>query len=272
VVIGNITVGGTGKTPLLIHLVHLLQYHKLTPVVVSRGYKAQILNSTDVAQVLDDPIIYGDEPVLIAKRAKCPVIISKSRVKAIKYVEQQLTADIILSDDGLQHYAMARDIELCIIDKVRKFGNNLLLPLGPMREPKTRLATVDLVINEGPHQLQTQINLMQSLKFNDRQIKLSSLQGTTVHAVAGIANPDNFFNNLREFNINLIEHKFIDHHKFTLADITFKDDYPVLMTEKDAQKCMQFANAKHWYVPLNIFLPVDTLNLFLKLVAEHLDD
>jgi tetraacyldisaccharide 4'-kinase len=275
VIVGNITVGGSGKTPVLIHLIQLLQYHGIKPGVISRGYKGKIAQSKQVASVINRPLNfedYGDEPVLIFNNTNVPVVVGKNRVQAAQFLIDNFDIDIILSDDGLQHYSLARDIEIVVLDAERGVGNGHLLPLGPLRESVARLKDANMIINQAPNIMSTTIKLVHSIKFPERKLELESFKDLKIHAVAGIANPDKFFNQLREHGLQIIEHKFPDHHKFKASDLAFKDDYPVLMTEKDAVKCREFAAVNHWFVPLIVRLPTDTLNNFLKLVKEKIHD
>jgi tetraacyldisaccharide 4'-kinase len=226
IIIGNITVGGVGKTPLLIHLVQLLQYHNIKPGVISRGYKGKLSQTDKVASVINTPLNfqeYGDEPVLIYNNTGVPVVVGKDRVKAAQYLIENFQVDLILSDDGLQHYGLARDIEIIVLDAQRGVGNGHLLPLGPLRESVDRLTQADLIINQEPHMMSTSIKLAHSIKFPERKLDLESFKGLKVHAVAAIANPDKFFTQLRQHGLDIIEHKFADHHKFNAQELDFND-------------------------------------------------
>lgn len=249
IVVGNISVGGTGKTPLVIWLTEFLQQQGFKPGIVSRGYGGQgiayphIVNSSDKAEQV------GDEPLLIFRRTACPVVISPKRVDAVKKLLVTTNCDVVISDDGLQHYALGRDIEIVVVDVKRKFGNGFLLPAGPLRETKAKLKKVDITVENGGNMQLNAAKCYNLAKFS----KVKSLKRFAkhqVHAVAAIGNPDRFFYTLREFNIEVIEHPFPDHHKFTLEDLSFNDDLPVLMTEKDAVKCEQFAKDNFWVVPV----------------------
>jgi tetraacyldisaccharide 4'-kinase len=268
VVIGNITVGGTGKTPLVVTLLEQLLAAGFRPAVISRGYGG----SESGPLVLQDhsPEEVGDEPVLISQRTACPVAIGSERIDVIKtLLAAHPSTDVILSDDGLQHYRMARDIECVVIDGARGLGNMACLPAGPLRELPERLEEVDHLIVNGELQYQlpehlslekvsiTQMTLDASYAINmisgDRR-SLSAFAGASVHAVAGIGNPERFFDTLFANQVNPQAHPFADHHPYAVADFAFGDDLPVLMTEKDAVKCMPFAEAHWWYVPVDAVL------------------
>lgn len=254
IVVGNLTVGGTGKTPLVIALVDALRERGFRPGVISRGYGG----TTRMPTLLDDhpdPVRVGDEPSLIRRRTLVPVAVARSRWHAGKLVLER-NVDVIIADDGLQNPALARDIEICVIDGDRRFGNGLLLPAGPLREPVAALDRFAFRVCNGgaakvgevPMQLRGEIAV--ALAGSTVSRPLSSFAGGAVHAVAGIGNPARFFAGLRVHGIEVIEHALPDHHAITAGDITFADELPVLMTEKDAVKCVAFANGAHWCVPV----------------------
>jgi tetraacyldisaccharide 4'-kinase len=277
IVVGNLTVGGTGKTPLVIHLVEQLQRRGLKVAVVSRGYASAVRQVVTVTPH-SDPRAVGDEPVLIAARTRCHVFVSPDRVAAARAAVAD-KADIIVSDDGLQHYALARDYEIVVIDGARGFGNGHLLPRGPLREPTSRLREVDCIVMNGP----TQVSLpagsappfMMRLVPGDAHAvsglglarSLGSFRGAPVHAVAGIGHPQRFFAMLREAGLDPCEHAFADHHAFVATDLRFADDAAVLMTEKDAVKCRAFADERMWYIPVTASLGGESLidRVFAKL-------
>ncbi len=253
IVVGNITVGGAGKTPLVIRLVEFLRARGCRPGVVSRGYggKARlprlVLPDGDTRET-------GDEAVLLARRCACPVMTGKDRVAAARALRGQ--CDVIVSDDGLQHYRLARDIEIAVVDGARHFGNGFCLPAGPLREPVTRLKQVDMVVvnggsaGRGEFSMRLQPLSWRNLCDETNTREFAAFGGLTVHAVAAIAHPQRFFNTLREHGLSIIEHPFPDHHPFELADLDFAADRPVLMTEKDAVKCKRFAKPNYWYLPV----------------------
>jgi tetraacyldisaccharide 4'-kinase len=269
IVVGNLIAGGSGKTPLVIALVERLRAAGWTPGVATRGY-----GRDDASQPLwvardTDPAIGGDEPVLIARRTGVKVRADRDRAAAA----QALIAagcDVVVCDDGLQHYRLQRDIEIEVIDGRRRHGNGRLLPAGPLREPVARAARCDFhVLNlaaddeegtpgtqpgfgEWPMRVVTN-HAMPML--GGRPQPLSALAGQRVHAVAGIGDPQRFFASLRTHGIAVVPHGFADHHRYTAADFQFGSDLPVLMTEKDAVKCMAFAVERYFSVPAQAELP-----------------
>lgn len=259
VVVGNITVGGTGKTPLVIALVHALRERGKMPGVVSRGYGG----SAREPQLVDAhaaPAVVGDEPCLIRASTRVPVAVGRDRVAAAQLLVAQ-GVDTIISDDGLQHYRLQRDVEICVIDGARRFGNGRLLPAGPLREPLTRLTSVDFrVVNGGaPQAGETAMRLVDGdvwrLGEPDMCQPLAHWAGTEVHAIAGIGHPPRFFDSLRAHGIKVIEHAFADHHTYVASDLGFGADLPILMTAKDAVKCRDLGIANGWVVPVEASLP-----------------
>ncbi len=255
IIVGNITVGGTGKTPLVIWLAHYLKQSGFKPGIISRGYGGQDHEQPRLVNADSNPADVGDEPVLIARRCKASIAICKNRVEAAQYLLKHSDCNIIISDDGLQHYALQRDIEIIVIDGQRRFGNGYCLPAGPLRESPERLKEVDLIIVNGEIKEENEYSMEftgdQAVNLKTGQTRaLSEFSGQPCHALAGIGNPDRFFKFLTNKNIRFKQYAFPDHHVFSLADISFKDENPVLMTEKDAVKCTGFAQDKHWYVPI----------------------
>jgi tetraacyldisaccharide 4'-kinase len=254
VVVGNVSVGGTGKTPLVCWLVDQLIERGYSPGIVTRGYGG---SSTIVRciTVNDDPALVGDEPILLARRTGAPVAVGRDRAAAA-HLLAGAGCDVIVSDDGLQHYALARDCEVVVIDGDRRFGNGWLLPAGPLRETPARVNVADVVVvNGGRALLGGALSMHLEAKKAVSVIAgttqpLIALAGRSVNAVAGIGNPERFFNMLRSRGIEVMGRGLPDHARLTLADIEFGDDKPVLMTEKDAVKCSAFAGAQHWYVPV----------------------
>ena len=263
IVVGNITVGGSGKTPLVIALAEALRERGFKPGVVSRGYGG----SAPAPMLLDDrpdPREVGDEPALVKWRTHAPVAIGRDRPQAARLL-LQAGADVVIADDGLQHYALARDVEICVVDGARRFGNALLMPAGPLREPLSRLSGVDFVVCNGgqPHGSEEPMRLQagNAIALGDppRARALESFAGQHVHAVAGIGNPARFFSMLREHRIEVIEHPFPDHHVYVGSDLAFGDTLPVLMTEKDAVKCRGFGQENVWCIPVRADLQPDLL-------------
>lgn len=257
IVIGNISVGGTGKTPLTIALADALRERGYTPGVVSRGYGGTQKEPL-LLDAMPDPAQVGDEPCLI-RASGTPVAVGRDRPAAAALLIDA-GCNVVIADDGLQHYALARDVEICVIDGARRFGNSRLLPAGPLREPVSRLHQADFRVCNGGALAQGDIPM--SLKggiaralADDHAKPLADFAGQTVHAVAAIGHPLRFFASLRAQGIEVIEHPFPDHHLFTAGDLAFGDCKPVLMTEKDAVKCRPFAQAHWWTVPVRADLP-----------------
>lgn len=257
IVVGNLTTGGNGKTPLVIWLAAWLKQKGFSPGIVSRGYGGAAAHWPQQVRSDSDPVMCGDEPVLLAQRTGCPVAAAPDRYAAATGLLETARCDIIISDDGLQHLALARDIEIVVIDARRRFGNGRCLPAGPLREPVSRLESVDLVVcNGNPQRGEFEMRLVAdglvSLSDSSRRIDSNELGNKTVHAVAGIGNPGRFFRMLRNLGLQPIEHVFPDHYRYTSADIRFDDDLPVIMTEKDAVKCRDFAGERHWYLAIDV--------------------
>ena len=259
VVIGNITAGGTGKTPLTLSLAAALQARGFRPGVVSRGYGGTQRDPQLLGE-LPDPANVGDEPALLRLRG-VPVAIGRDRPVAAQLL-LDAGCNVVIADDGLQHYRLARDIELCVIDGERRFGNQRLLPAGPLREPLSRLSRVDFRICNGGQSLADEVpmrlhgDIARSLNDGSER-HLGAFAGQRVHAVAAIGNPQRFFASLIGQGIQPITHPFPDHHAFMADDLSFGDDLPVLMTEKDAVKCQRFARPNWWFVPVNAELPAE---------------
>lgn len=260
IIVGNISVGGTGKTPLVVWLAEYFINKGFKPGIVSRGYGAKLLGKAQQVRPDSDPRLVGDEPVLISKRTGCPVAVAVKRRIAAEELIEYCDCDLILCDDGMQHYSLGRDIEIAVIDGQRRFGNELCLPAGPLREPISRLQSVDFVVSKyiaKRHEFKMEYGYgdLVSLTDSDKIISVSSLAGQTVHAIAGIGNPDRYFSYLRNQKLNLVMHEFPDHHAFIAEDIQFNDGLPVVMTEKDAVKCTAYAGKNHWYLPITAKLP-----------------
>lgn len=247
IVVGNISVGGTGKTPLIVWLANRASELGMRVGIVSRGYgghsEAYPLKVTREMS----PAVCGDEPWLLHNRLNCPVVVAPRRIQAVEQLQGQV--DLILSDDGMQHYAMPRVAEVLVVDSERGFGNGWLLPIGPLREPKTRTESVDCVVENGKDFILQPLQLVNAM--TGEQADLLTLAGQRVHAVAGIGHPARFFNTLKKLDMDVIEHPFDDHHPFNAADINYNDDLPVVMTEKDWVKCRDFVSERYWYLPVD---------------------
>jgi tetraacyldisaccharide 4'-kinase len=258
IVVGNISVGGTGKTPLVIWLAGMLRSQGYRPGIVSRGYGGKARRWPQIVTARSDPAMVGDEPVLIASRSACPMVVAPRRVEAVQALLKEYDCDIVISDDGLQHYALKRDMEIALVDGVRGFGNGHCLPAGPLRESPRRLKEVDFVIINGEHAkigdeyngYRMRIEGTQVVNVNrpENVRSLDTFIGDSVHAVAGIGHPERFFDMLIAKGLTIQAHPFPDHHCYTAADLQFADEAPVLMTEKDAVKCRDIAGANHWYL------------------------
>jgi tetraacyldisaccharide 4'-kinase len=265
IVVGNIGVGGNGKTPIVIYLVELTRSLGLTPGVISRGYGGQAPHYPYLVNNDSTTLAAGDEPVLIHQRCQVPIAVGSDRIASAELLIAQ-GCNIIISDDGLQHYRLQRDLELVVVDGKRLFGNGLLLPAGPLREGQWRLAKGDLIIYNGKepqgYQEKPCPDLHMSLVATEvcnlltgERIKLTDfivLNGS-VNAIAGIGAPQRFFDTLKTNQLTVMnQQSFVDHHRFTLADFTaFDDNIPLLMTEKDAVKCHGFCKHNWWYLPVD---------------------
>lgn len=265
VVVGNISVGGTGKTPLLCELAEKLSQRGKRVGIISRGYGGSYNGQPLWVQKTDEASLVGDEPLLIARLTQCPVVIAHDRLAAARFLIEHAALDIILSDDGLQHYALPRTVEIAVLDGKRGIGNGFCLPAGPLRESASRLKEVDFVVVNGATshtfnsaQLVTQLIPEHWVNIgNGDMLPLEKLpESPCVHAVAGIGNPQRFFDTLRSLGLNIIEHTFPDHHVFTSMDIRFDDNFPIVMTEKDAVKCSRFA--QHHCYALHVKMPLTT--------------
>lgn len=276
IVVGNISVGGTGKTPLTIALAQQLKRRRRRPGIVCRGYGGSALVAQPVAPD-SDPRVSGDEAVLLARRSGCPVWIGADRVAAARgLLAANPDCDLLLSDDGLQHYALARDFEIAVVDAARGLGNGMLLPAGPLREPPARLAGVDALVLNGdgaapPHTAPAyRMGLTGERFFNvgdpQHQVTASHFSGHTVHAVAAIGNPQRFFDHLAQLGIAFHAHPFADHHAFSDTDLAFGKDTMVIMTEKDAVKCERFANDRLWVLQVDAAIEGD----LVKQITSHL--
>ncbi|MEH6607669.1 MAG: tetraacyldisaccharide 4'-kinase [Pseudomonadales bacterium] len=261
-VVGNISVGGTGKTPVIVALVNFLIQQGLKPGVVSRGYGGKAaeypLSLTENTRAAEA----GDEPVLIFRRCACPVVVGPDRVACAQQLLTENAVDVILSDDGLQHYALDRDLEIAVIDGKRGLGNGLLLPAGPLREGPERLQEVNWVLVNGGNWGRSGIDTVDFFVRPDRFINMDSGEALAAaqwlnspcHAVAGIGHPERFFDTLEHLGIEFQSHCFPDHHNFTASDIDFAEKVAVVMTEKDAVKCFSFADKRHWYLSVSVDL------------------
>ena len=295
VVIGNLTVGGTGKTPLTIWLAERLTAQGLAVGIVSRGYRragsaaatGDRRSRSSVPRFVESSSPWqsvGDEPVLIRRHTGCPTVVCADRVAGARALAAH-GVDAIIADDGLQHLRLARDCEIALIDGARGFGNGRLLPAGPLREPASRLREVDLVVvnGHGPGAaapalvgvaalpMRLVASGAQRVDGHESARPLASFAGERVHAVAGIGHPARFFRDLESVGLEVIAHAFPDHHPFAAAELDFGDGRPVLMTEKDAVRCADFATERMWYVPVRAVLEEADASLLLARVRARID-
>ncbi|MBD3671144.1 MAG: tetraacyldisaccharide 4'-kinase [Gammaproteobacteria bacterium] len=277
IVVGNITVGGSGKTPMVIWLARLLKQQGYKPGIISRGYGGSASRWPQQVRPDSDPYVVGDEPVLIARRTECPMAVGPDRVEDIHALKQFTDCDVIISDDGMQHYRMRRDMEIVVIDGTRRFGNGYCLPAGPLREPVSRLRRVDFVVNnsgvveEGEIAMDMAGGVIKRLDGAGDFESLTEWKGKQVHALCGIGNPHRFFDVLRKNGLDVIAHSFPDHHRFSREDISFDDALPVIMTEKDAVKCARYANERHWYYPVDAVLDDGFAEQVITRLKEKID-
>ena len=287
IVVGNITAGGTGKTPVVLWLAHHLRARGYRPGIVSRGYGGTNAAPRRVAPDAD-PGAFGDEPVLLARRSGCEVWTGVDRAAAATaLLAADRACNVVVSDDGLQHYALGRDLEICVLDGARALGNGWMLPAGPLREPPSRLAAVDtIVINEGNagadavergNAARTAIPRFRmglkgrefyNLLDHNRRIGPELLHGRRLHAIAGIGNPPRFFRHLQGLGLDFESHSFPDHYRFRPSDIAYAGADAVLMTEKDAVKCQAFAADTHWVLPVDAAIDDGFGELVLDRLAQ----
>lgn len=268
IVVGNITVGGTGKTPLTMWLAQRLLETGLAPAIISRGYRGKVGPEPIEVAPDSDPAIVGDEAVLMARHCNCPVIVHPDRVAAATLAIGR-GADVVVSDDGLQHYRLARDFEIVVVDGDRQFGNRRLLPAGPLREPLSRLNTIEQVVvqcedsDTAPLELRNsdlspvnfRLQISAICRLDDSDIRSSGdFAGRTVHAVAGIGNPGRFFRLLETHGIEVIPHPLGDHAPISERQLDFADGRDVFMTEKDAVRMRWSGTRNCWYVPVDVII------------------
>lgn len=269
VVVGNITAGGTGKTPVVQTLVRKLVEEGYKPAIVTRGYGGNLQRFPHLITHDDSPISVGDEPFMMFSSLNIPVVVDPQRSRAAQYCYEQneLDVNVIICDDGLQHYALNRDIEFCVIDASREFGNGHLIPVGPLREPISRLTSVDFVVRNGGAGSDgfilkpvAWVNLKTS-----ETIAADALHGrikdSAVKAIAGIGNPERYFQTVKSLGIQCDTESFPDHYDFKPQD--FDDQSVYLMTQKDAVKVKPFASEKMWYLEVSADLPAALLTEFI---------
>ncbi|MEH6648986.1 MAG: tetraacyldisaccharide 4'-kinase [Motiliproteus sp.] len=269
IIVGNISVGGTGKTPFTLWLLEVLRASGFRPGVVSRGYGGKAAEYPYEVTQHSPAAEAGDEPLMLVQRSGCPLVVDPDRGRAAARLLELHDCDLIVSDDGLQHYALARDIEIAVVDRLRGLGNGRCLPVGPLRESVERLNQVDYVVLNGAsgpfdHTGSFAMTLQPGVpcRFSGEEVELAP---QSVHAVAGIGNPQRFFDTLETLGYQVEPHAFPDHYKYREQDLNFHDNRPVLMTEKDAVKCRAFATDNRYYLPVTAQLP---LALTEKLIEQ----
>lgn len=278
IVVGNISVGGTGKTPFVIYLIELLKQHGFKPAIVSRGYGADKSDEFPFPRLVTQELpinMSGDEPKLLHLRTQCPVVISPDRAQAVQFVYDNTDANVVISDDGLQHYKMARDIEIVLLDALRMFGNGWLLPVGPLRELPSRLKSVDLtLINSGSAVVddhnEKDYQLSSDVAYNLLNPSNKLAQSSKVHLVSGIGNPQRFLTTVETFGYQVESTLwFADHHQFTAADFDrFSDNDIILMTEKDAVKCQGFAKQNWFVLPISAVISNKVEQQLIELIKQ----
>eukprot|EP01059_Diplonema_ambulator_P028511 TRINITY_DN47312_c0_g1_i1.p1 TRINITY_DN47312_c0_g1~~TRINITY_DN47312_c0_g1_i1.p1 ORF type:complete len:398 (+),score=-73.97 TRINITY_DN47312_c0_g1_i1:955-2148(+) len=291
VIVGNITVGGTGKTPALIAMALALRTQGYKPGIVSRGFGGKAKKWPQVVQNNSDPLMVGDEPVLLARKTGCPVVVAPNRVVAVHTLLAKYACNIVLSDDGLQHYALARDIEINVIDAARGLGNGYCLPVGPLREPVSRLEDVMLHLLHtseaagplspvaqqswqrriGPAPLYSMYlapGEIYNLKECQQVLCLVWAKQYRWKAVAGIGNPERFFLQLEQLGWEIERVAFPDHHIFSEKDLQCAPGQQLIMTEKDAVKCQAFAQPAHWVFPVHAILPEAFYTQLLQAIEQ----
>ena len=277
IVVGNISVGGTGKTPVIIALVKFLREQGFTPGVISRGYGRKHSDLQWVSKQ-SSALQVGDEPLEIFEATQAPIVVSADRTLAARTLAGSNRCDIVLADDGLQHYRLARDLEIAVLDGEKRFGNGHCLPVGPLREPRQRLQTVDTILVRGDSSGISQahgFDLTAKMFVNLKTGEELSLEGFTneqdVYAVAGIGSPQKFFTTLEQLDLgvgtlNCIG--FADHHLFCAQDFAFSATAPVVMTAKDAVKCRSFALENWWFLRVEAALPESFLHQLMAKINE----
>jgi tetraacyldisaccharide 4'-kinase len=274
VIIGNVSVGGTGKTPFVIWLAEQLKQRGRKVGIVTRGYRGKGKEWPRAVADDSDPEEVGDEPVLLARRTGCPVVAGPDRVACVGALLEDARVDVVLSDDGLQHYRLARTFEIAVVDGARGMGNGLCLPAGPLREPPSRLQEVDAIVvngagwgHAGVFRAEAVVTKVYRLKDGVERT-LESFRDRTVHAVAGIGNPQRFFDLLRNAGLDVEAHPLEDHAEITLDELTFDEPGAVLITEKDAVKCEHLKTDGVWCVVVDFKFDADSTARLMRLVLR----
>lgn len=272
IVVGNLTVGGTGKTPLIMAIAEFLKKKGWRPGIISRGYGGEADHYPHRVHENSSPREVGDEPLLIARHTACPTMVDPNRSRGVKALLVKTNCNIILSDDGLQHLSLGRHIEIAVIDGQYRFGNGFCLPAGPLREPISRLKTIDFIVTKGnacPNEFEMCLlpDYFYQLTQPSNQKSADYFYGKNVHAVAGIGNPKQFFCSLRALGLTITEHPFPDHHFFKSNDFNYGKNAIVLMTEKDAVKCEGLIDSRLWCLKTKTKLDKTFLSALLKRIT-----
>jgi len=276
IVVGNVSVGGTGKTPFVIWLADQLKQRGRKVGIVTRGYRGRGTEWPRAVAPDSDPSEVGDEPVLLARRTQCPVVAGPDRVACVEALLEKARVDVVLSDDGLQHYRLARAFEIAIVDGARGMGNGLCLPAGPLREPASRRQEVDAIVvnggdwgHAGVFRAEAVVTKVYHLKDGIERT-LDSFKSQPVHAVAGIGNPQRFFDLLSDAGLDVDAHPLEDHAQITLDDLTFDEPGAVLITEKDAVKCEHLKAGGVWCVVVDFQFDADRTARLMRLVLRDI--
>ena len=290
VVVGNITAGGTGKTPLVIWLCRALQSAGMNPGVVSRGYGRKSRGMVRVTDATSADLV-GDEPLLVYQRLRIPVVVASDRCEAARTLFS-LGVDLVITDDGLQHHRLPRSTEICVVDGKLGWGNGRLLPAGPLREPRDRLQQCDYVVSNdtdadnmesswkssqghdyrSPVSMHLAPGLLHALDGSETW-RLAQFAGCRVNAVAGIGHPSRFFHALHRAGMHVAEHPFPDHHAYSADDFApFEPGIPIIMTEKDAVKCRGMKLQNAWYLSVDAVLPAAFEREVVERLSRHVDD
>jgi tetraacyldisaccharide 4'-kinase len=276
IVVGNVSVGGTGKTPFVIWLAEQLKQRGRKVGIVTRGYLGKGSEWPRAVTAQSDPREVGDEPVLLARRTGCPVVAGPDRVACVEALLANARVDVVLSDDGLQHYRLARAFEVAVVDGARGMGNGLCLPAGPLREPVSRLQEVDAIVvnggdwgHAGVFRAEAVVTKVYHLKDGSLRT-LDSFRAAPVHAVAGIGNPQRFFDLLRDAKLDVEAHPLEDHAEITLDELTFDEPGAVLITEKDAVKCEHLKANGVWCVVVDFQFNADQTARLMRLVLRDI--
>lgn len=273
IVIGNISVGGTGKTPLVIEIAQFLKKKGWRPGIISRGYGGKSDYYPRQVHANSNPREVGDEPLLIVRNTACPTLVDPNRSRGVKVLLGKTNCNIVLSDDGLQHLALGRDIEIAVIDGQRRFGNGFCLPAGPLREPISRLKKVDFIVTKGKPANAKGFEMLLIPDYFYQLIRPENKKnpdyfyGKKLHAVAGIGNPGQFFNGLHRLGLTFTEHPFPDHYFFKPRDFNYGKEAIILMTEKDAIKCVGLVDTRLWCLKTKTKLDDSFFNALLNRIT-----